>query len=213
MKTTLFLIRHGETDWNLQKRIQGHVDIPLNETGLQQAKRVAERMRSEPITALYSSDLQRARHTAECIARHHGIEVRLDERLRERNYGLLEGLTKEEIDQQFPDYQASNHKVPGQESLEAVRQRALQFLSHIASQHLGERIAVVSHGGWINAVLYVLSEGRAGTGITRLGNTSITTLICHGESWEIVSIGNMNHLDPVWIPPQIQERSYLKRCN
>jgi 2,3-bisphosphoglycerate-dependent phosphoglycerate mutase len=205
MKTTLFLIRHGETDWNLQKRIQGHVDIPLNDTGLQQAKRVAERMRSEPITALYSSDLQRARHTAECIARHHGIEVQLDERLRERNYGLLEGLTREEIDQQFPNYQASNHAVPGQEPLESVRQRALKFLSHIASQHPGERVAVVSHGGWINAVLHVLSKGRAGTGVTRLGNTSITTLICHGESWEIVSIGEMNHLDPERIPTQLTQ--------
>ncbi|UOF90128.1 histidine phosphatase family protein [Fodinisporobacter ferrooxydans] len=194
MKTRILLIRHGETDWNSQRRIQGHTDIPLNHIGLQQARQVANRMRQEAISACYSSDLQRARNTAEHIAKHHGLGVKINERLRERYYGQLEGMTKDEIDQMFPDYQARNHANVGQETLEHVRLRAMQALAEIAERHRGQSVAVVSHGGWINAVLFMISEGKAGTGITHLENTSITTLIREGQLWKIETIGDVLHL-------------------
>lgn len=197
MQTRMILIRHGETDWNIQHRVQGHVDIPLNDNGLQQAKRVAERMRSEVIDALYSSDLQRAKRTAEIIAEYHCLDVQIDPRLRERNYGQLEGLTKEQIDSRFPNYQSRDHAIQDQETLEQVRKRAMEALAEIGQQFKNGTVAVVSHGGWINAVLYVISKGRVGTGITHLRNTSISTLIYDGKNWRIDSIGDASHLYPV----------------
>jgi 2,3-bisphosphoglycerate-dependent phosphoglycerate mutase len=197
MDIRMILIRHGETDWNRQRRIQGHVDIPLNETGLLQAERVGERMRLEAIDSFFSSDLQRAKRTAEIIAKYHCMDVQIDTRLRERNYGELEGLTKEQIDLRFPDYQSRDHAVQGQETLEEVRVRAMDALTDIARRQKSGTVAVVSHGGWINAVLYVVSNGCAGTGITHLKNTSISTLLYNGHDWRIESIGDASHLHPV----------------
>ena len=101
--TRLIAVRHGETAWNTQSRIQGHTDIPLNETGLWQAERVGQAVAQEGVHALYSSDLQRARLSALAIGRSAGLPVQLEDGLRERHFGELEGLTHEEIHARWPD--------------------------------------------------------------------------------------------------------------
>src|SRR3712207_672560 len=105
--TELLLIRHGETDWNAEKRLQGHLDIPLNATGLRQADALGKALRDEAIDAVISSDLQRAVRTAEPIARSHGISIRIETSLRERCYGALEGLCYPDISARYPEAYAS----------------------------------------------------------------------------------------------------------
>ena len=101
--TTILLVRHGETDWNLERRWQGHIDRPLNDVGRAQARALADRLDSEPFAAVYSSDLARARETAEIVAAAHGLPVHLDPRLREADVGEWSGLTADEIERRYPE--------------------------------------------------------------------------------------------------------------
>ena len=101
--TKIYLVRHGATDWNVNKRAQGQADVPMNTLGYEQSEGSAERLESEDIGAVYASDLQRASETAKAIARRHGLEVRLDERLREIDQGDWTGLTPEEIAKRWPE--------------------------------------------------------------------------------------------------------------
>lgn len=153
--TTLILVRHGETDWNAQHRWQGHSDTPLNDAGREQACRFSNEL--EPVDVLYSSDLARARETAEIIAAHLDLEVRLDPRLRERGFGSWEGLTTEEIESSFPDEQerwragigAGAHDA---EPFEEFAARVGSFVEEIGRRHAGEEVLVVAHGGTIRVV-------------------------------------------------------------
>ena len=104
--TEILLARHGETDWNSGRRVQGHTDIPLNAAGVEQARALAEQLAGEPLTAVFSSDLSRALDTARAVAAVHGLEVTVDPRLREKNFGTWEGLTDVEIAERFPDASA-----------------------------------------------------------------------------------------------------------
>ena len=151
--TRLIAVRHGETAWNREARIQGHTDIPLNDTGLWQAERVGAAVGQEAIEAIYSSDLQRAHLTAQAIGRAAGVAVRLEERLRERHFGELEGLTHEEIHSRWPD-QARRWKQRdpaygpvGGETLTEFHDRCVGTLVRLAQRHLGQTIVVVAHGG------------------------------------------------------------------
>lgn len=101
--TRLLLLRHGETAWNAETRIQGQLDIALNERGLWQAERLAQALAGEDLAAVYSSDLLRAHATAAALARHHGLPVLADAALRERGFGRFEGLTYAEIEARFPE--------------------------------------------------------------------------------------------------------------
>jgi broad specificity phosphatase PhoE len=159
--TTLILVRHGETDWNAQQRWQGHSDTPLNDAGREQARRLAGDL--EPVDALYSSDLARARETAEIIAEVTGVEVRLDHRLRERGFGSWEGLTSDEIESSFPDEQRRWREGVGAgandaEPFEAFAARVGSFLDEVGRRHPGEDVLVVSHGGTIR-VVHALAAG------------------------------------------------------
>jgi 2,3-bisphosphoglycerate-dependent phosphoglycerate mutase len=135
--TTLLLVRHGETDWNAEGRLQGHTDRPLNEYGRRQAAALAERLADDGIDAVYSSDLSRARETADIVAGRLGLPVVLEPGLREKNWGSWEGLTPLERD--AVEYVG--------ESTEAHRERTLRALREIAEQHPGARVLVVTHGG------------------------------------------------------------------
>ena len=135
--TTLLLIRHGETDWNASGRLQGHTDRPLNEYGRRQAAELAERLRGDGVGALYSSDLTRARETAEIVASRLGLPVVLDPDLRERNWGSWEGLTPAE--RSGVDFEG--------ETPEEHRERTFRAIGRIAERHPGERVVVVTHGG------------------------------------------------------------------
>jgi 2,3-bisphosphoglycerate-dependent phosphoglycerate mutase len=143
--TTLLLARHGETDWNRELRIQGSSDIALNELGRDQARALAQELEHVDLDAIYSSDLSRARQTAEVVATTHGLEVRIDPRLRERSFGSWEGLTREQID-------ARGERHHDGESDDEVRERVLEAIQAIADAHAGETVLVVSHGGALNTL-------------------------------------------------------------
>jgi probable phosphoglycerate mutase len=145
--TTILLARHGETDWNRQGRFQGHADPPLNELGRAQARELAERLAATPFDAVYSSDLLRARETAEILATSHDVPVITDAGLREVDVGSWSGLTRAEISERFPD--AEHHDG---ETREEHLARVLETVERIAHTHPGERILVVSHGGSLRAL-------------------------------------------------------------
>ena len=148
--THLVLVRHGQTDWNLESRIQGSSDIPLNETGRRQARDAGSLLAGESWDAIVSSPLSRAFETAEIIAAEVGISAVLtDSALRERAYGAAEGLTGLEVDERFP---AGAH-VPGRESREEVVARVRPALVRIAEERPGQSVLVVSHGGVIGSLV------------------------------------------------------------
>lgn len=158
----LLLIRHGETDWNAEARIQGHRDIALSPRGRQQALALARHFAAGdpagPIGAVYASDLARARATAEPVAQALGLGLRTDARLRERAFGLFEGCTIEEAQAHWPAEFAlwrrrePAHALPGGESYLQTRARVLQALAELVERHAGEAIAVVTHGGVLDVV-------------------------------------------------------------
>jgi probable phosphoglycerate mutase len=164
--TTLLLARHGETDWNRELRIQGSSDISLNELGREQARALAGELADVPLDAIYSSDLSRARETAEAVAATHGLDVRLDPRLRERAFGSWEGLTRDDI-ATLPD--GSRHDG---ESDEEVRARVLEAVQAIADAHPGRQVLVVAHGGALNT----LWHHALGVHVERWGNCAVYKL-------------------------------------
>ena len=140
--TTLLLVRHGETDWNSEGRLQGHTDRPLSYFGRRQAQQLAEELDGEELEAIYSSDLARARETAEIVGRKLGLPTVLDPDLREKDWGTWEGLTAAERDRvEFVG-----------ESTEAHQERILRALRRIAKRHPGGRVLVVTHGGSMRRV-------------------------------------------------------------
>ena len=160
--TNLLLVRHGETDWNRDGRWQGGSDTRLNDVGREQARALAQQLDGE-IDVLYSSDLARARETAEIVAAKLGLEVRLDPRLRERGFGSWEGLTTTEIEERFAN--AHRRWLAGEgagaddaEAFEDFSARVEDFLSDVLRLHPGEEVLVVSHGGSIR-VIHALAAG------------------------------------------------------
>jgi broad specificity phosphatase PhoE len=146
----LYLVRHGETDWNLQRRIQGSTDVPLNENGRAQAKRAGQLLAGRSWDAVIASPLSRAVDTASIIAAEVGLPgPTTDPRLVERAYGAAEGLEISEVDRRYP----GDAHVPGRESREDVAARALEALLEIGEAHPDQAVIVVSHGGLIRSVL------------------------------------------------------------
>jgi broad specificity phosphatase PhoE len=145
--TVILLARHGETDWNRAKRWQGWADPPLNEHGRAQARALAEQLRETPFDAVYSSDLLRARETAEIVAAPHGVPVVTDQGLREIDVGSWSGLTHAEIELRFPSGER-----PDGETREQHLERVLGSVERIARANEGRRILLVTHGGTIRAL-------------------------------------------------------------
>lgn len=200
--TRIIAIRHGETTWNVDTRIQGHLDIPLNETGRKQAERMALALADEPITAIYASDLTRAWETAQYLGRIQGIEVTREEGLRERGFGDFEGKTFAEIEALLPDQSMRWRKrdpefaPAGGESLIDLRSRVVATAERLAAEHPGELIAMVGHGGVMD-VLY-----RAATRLDiqaprtwALGNAAINRLLWTPEGFTLVGWADTQHLD------------------
>jgi probable phosphoglycerate mutase len=154
----LLVVRHGETTWNREGRIQGHRDSPLTARGLAQARAVAARVARERLDALYASDLGRARQTAEEVAATTALPIRLDAGLRERAFGILEGKSWDDIAREHPDdarllLKDPEHQIPGGESLARFRDRVLEALRRVARDAGGGTVVVVTHGG-VLGVLY-----------------------------------------------------------
>lgn len=207
MPTQVLFIRHGETPWNRVKRIQGHIDIPLAETGVEQAQRLAERLVREArdgmrLDAIYSSDLQRAQQTARPAASALGIVPRLDEALRERAYGIFQGHDSEEIAQRYPDdYAHWQTRDPGfapagGESVRTFYHRIVHAVAAIVAKHPGGRIACVTHGGVLDCV-YRYAHGLAldAPRSYALLNTSINTVeFGHDGAATVLAWGDVSHL-------------------
>ena len=200
--TRIIAIRHGETAWNVDSRIQGHLDIPLSANGRWQAGRLAEALCDEPITAIYASDLTRAWETAQFVSKLQGLPVIKEVGLRERDFGEFEGKTFAEIEVLLPEQSLRWRKrdpefyPAGGESLIALRTRVLQAAERLASQHPGEQIALVGHGGVMD-VLY-----RAATRLDiqaprtwTLGNAAINRLLWTAEGFTLVGWADTQHLD------------------
>ncbi len=204
--TRIIAVRHGETAWNVDARIQGQLDIALNEKGRWQAQRLARALAArEPVAALYSSDLLRAWDTAQSIAVATGLPVVTDTGLRERSFGQFEGQTFTDLEARYPLETArwrerdTNWAPPAGESLLAVRDRVLQTTARLAAQHLDEQIVLVAHGGVMDA-LYRAASGldiRAPRTWT-LGNASINRLLWTPEGLSLVGWADTSHLDDEW---------------
>ncbi len=156
MTTTILLARHGESDWNRSKRWQGFADRPLTDLGRRQAVELAARLEGTDLDAVYSSDLQRARDTAEAVARSKGLEVGTTPDLREVDVGSWSGLTRAEAEAQYPDaygrWLQGGEGWDDGETYEELRERVVRAIQQIAKRHEGERVLVVAHGGTIRAI-------------------------------------------------------------
>jgi probable phosphoglycerate mutase len=207
MTTQILFIRHGETDWNRIKRIQGHIDIPLATTGFDQAQRLARRIADEVkqgarLDAIYSSDLQRARQTAQPIGDALGLPPQLRENLRERSYGAFQGYDSDEIALRFPDEHAQwqtrdpGFTPPEGESQRVFYHRIVHAIEPLIAAHPGGRIACVTHGGVLDCVR------RFACGLPldaprdyQLLNTSVNVVDFDNGHATIVSWADISHLD------------------
>jgi len=199
--TRILAIRHGETLWNVDSRIQGYLDIGLNDTGRWQAERLGMALKDEPIAAIYASDLSRAHDTALAVSRHTGVPVQPEPGLRERSFGEFEGRTFAEIEIELPEQaQRWRQRDPtftpaGGESLLMLEVRVLSVAGRLAAQHPGEQIALFAHGGVMD-ILY-----RAATRLDlqaartwALGNTAINRLLWSPEGFSLVGWADVQHL-------------------
>jgi broad specificity phosphatase PhoE len=197
--TTVLLVRHGTTDWNVEFRAQGQADIPLNERGRREALGVARRLAQTPIDAIYSSDLSRAWDTALTIASLHGLEVTAEPAFREIDQGEWTGLTDDEIKRRWPDrWGPARHYTarPGGESPQSVRRRALAGLGRVVAAHPDGTVAVISHGATIRTlVAEVLGlDERASATLRGLGNAGVVCFEARHEA-EGLKLGGLQRLD------------------
>jgi 2,3-bisphosphoglycerate-dependent phosphoglycerate mutase len=206
--TEILLIRHGETAWNAKRRLQGHLDIPLNEEGERQAAALGRALRDESLDAVFSSDLQRARQTAQAIADPRGLPVHLDRGLRERCYGAFEGMLYGEISQRYPEayaaWQARDidarfpEGVHVAETLREFSQRVVSTITRIITENKYRRVAMVAHGG----VLECAYRAAQGLGFSRardfdIFNASVNRFTWDGENLKIEHWGDITHLQEI----------------
>ena len=201
-KTEVILIRHGETEWNLSGRWQGHADSPLSNRGIEQAEALGKRMLNEKLDCFYSSDLERARHTSRLVGGPSGWEAEFMESLRERDLGVIEGLTTDEMLEKYPqEYQSfrndgPEYQVPGGESFRQFYDRCSAALEDVAMRNPGKKIGLVTHGGFLGAIFrYVLNIPLDAERNFVLLNCSINRLEKTDSGWNLVSWGDIAHLD------------------
>ena len=200
-ETTLLVVRHGETSWNREKRMQGTTDTQLSDVGREQARALGRRLAGRGFAALYTSDLSRARETARAIAEHTGREVVTDPRLQERRFGIFEGLTVEEIVARFPEEHARfasrdpDYAVPGGESARLFVQRCIGCLAEIAVRHHGTEVVVVTHGLVLDS-LYRAAHGldHGARRPVPLINASLNIFGYDGAAWRLEVWGDISHL-------------------
>lgn len=208
MSTHITLIRHGETDWNAEGRLQGHLQIPLNRRGRAQAEALAAHLQGTRFGAVYSSDLLRALQTAWTIVRPSGQEVRADQRLREWDLGVLVGLSRAQAEREQPHAarirceHLVNEPIPGGESLRQRFERVTGVVGEIAARHQGECVLVVSHGGPLGDCY----RRAVGKGIEErmwidLRNATINQLRIDGSDWTVKSWARTEHLTAVALLP------------
>jgi probable phosphoglycerate mutase len=201
LSARLVVVRHGETQWNLASRIQGHADSPLTPAGEAQAAAIAGRLAEEAFDRLVSSDLGRAWRTAQVIAARTGHAIEPDARIRERNYGVAEGLTYGEIGVHYPEVFSRvretdpDYVVPGGESRRQLFERVRDAFESLARDSEGGRVAVVCHGGVLAALyrhVHGIPVGAAHP--IPIPNASYNALVFDGGRWRVEAWGDTAHL-------------------
>jgi probable phosphoglycerate mutase len=214
MPARIILIRHGETAWNVEGRIQGHLEIPLNKRGRAQAEALASHLQDSRFDAVYSSDLLRALQTAQAIARLSGHDIRRDKGLREWDLGVLAGLRRSQAEHEQP--QAArirtdhivDEPIPGGESIRQRYERVTAAVSDIAARHPGESVLVVSHGGPLGDCY----RRATGHGVDErikidLFNASINEVRIDGDQWKLETWAQTAHLAAIGSLPNWEGRS------
>ena len=200
-ETEIILIRHGETEWNSQLRMQGHSNSALSAVGRGQIQALGEWMKNVSFDHIYSSDSLRARQTAEAITQYSGDTLQFDQRIREKNLGVFEGLTSIEASEQHPEIYrlfktgGANYVIDEGESTQQVLDRALEFIEEIRLRHPEQRVVMVTHGG----VVRVLMKHTLGLSIDApnsflIKNTGIFRLVWN-EKWLVSQMGGVSHLE------------------
>lgn len=207
----IILIRHGETQWNIEGRWQGHADSPLTKKGVNQAKAVAKRLRETSFSALYSSDLGRAMQTATIISHVTGHEIVADQRLRERNVGVLQGMTLKEMMTRYPEewsqYQSqkAEYVIPEGESANQRSQINIEFLTGIAKKHMGECAVIITHGGVLNNLFkHVLKIPPEGNRRYKIYNGAINSFAYSENGWILRIWGDISHYDQSGVLDEVQ---------
>lgn len=195
------LVRHGQTDWNVQRRFQGQHDVPLNEVGRKQAAALSRRLAGERIHTIYASDLQRVTETAEHIVQTHQLTVQPEPRLREMSFGDWEGLTYAQIGQRYPklraEWEADMLRVtlPGGESLMGVASRVRDLYDQLVRDHQDETVLLAAHGGSLRVLLGVaLGLGPERYWQFRLDTASLTELYVYPEGPILTRLNDTAHL-------------------
>ncbi len=199
--TKIILIRHGETLWNTESRIQGHLDSPLTQTGFSQAKNLAQRFKSEEIAALYSSDLGRAYDTARYISEIKGLPILVKPCLRERNFGILQGVQKKNLASEYPEifryYQSHDpdYVIPEGESIKQFSQRCVECIEKLAQQCAGKRILIITHGGVLVSLFkHTLALPVDAQRRFVSSNTSVNIFSYQNGKWMLEVWGDLSHL-------------------
>jgi len=200
-ESEIILIRHGETEWNSQQRMQGHCNSDLSAEGRDQIQALGKWMKNVSFDHIYSSDSQRAQQTAKAITQYSGHKLQLDQRIREKNLGVFEGLTSDEARGRFPDVYhlfktaGRNYVIDKGESTQQLLDRSLEFIEDIRLRHPDQRVVMVTHGG----VVRVLMKYTLGLSIDTptnflIKNTGIFRLIWK-ENWLVKQMGVVSHLE------------------
>jgi len=219
--TELILIRHGETDWNRELRFQGHIDVPLNDMGHEQARRLGLRLAGEPVQQLISSDLMRAQQTATPAARQLELEILTTVSLREQNFGVVEGMRADEIQTLHPraweDWLQfrEDHAMPEGESPRQFHARIIEALGRIATEHPGQKLLVVTHGGVLDMVWRTARglglNGPRQSDIPNAGFNRIRIAdATQPDQIEIVDWADTRHLADLPAQPTYDQRRHLK---
>ena len=203
IRTQVIIVRHGQTQWNIRKIRQGHLDSELTDKGVVQARALGQRLARESFTALYSSDLGRALHTARMIAAVTGHEIVTDERLRERHLGVFQGLSGDEIKDKHPEeYRlhrtlGPQYVIPGGESVRQQVARNVDCLDEIALKHPGEKVVVVTHGGVVSGMFrHALNIPLDAPRRFEFVNAGLNVFAYEDGHWILRTWGDVSHLDP-----------------
>ncbi|MDM5319384.1 histidine phosphatase family protein [Bacillus altitudinis] len=187
--TTICLVRHGETNWNAAKRIQGRTDIPLNDTGKWQAEQTGLYLKDADWDVVISSPLTRAKETAHLILKHVDASLVIMDDFIERDYGDAEGMSFEERQKLFPDKQ-----YPNMEPLETIQDRMVEGIEKVRAAYPNQQVLVVAHGAAIHALLTTLADEHLGLENTRLVNACLNYVEWKDGKWKVLDYNVVSHL-------------------
>ncbi len=216
--TDFILIRHGETDWNRELRFQGHVDVPLNATGHEQARRLSERITGEKVDHFYASDLIRTRQTAEPSHRVLSLSPFFDSTLREQHFGQVEGMRADDIKAKHPEAWAQwtqflpDYALPGGESTRSFHERVMTAMKRLQLAHPDQTVMVVTHGGVLDMIYRTArSLGLDGPRKSDIPNAGINRVSMKGDMLEIIDWADARHLENLPAQPTYDQSRFLPR--